>query len=117
MAALHGPDLSEGIELADIPVGGGVVGHADGTQVLLVRPDETEVLAVGATCTHYGGPLVEGLIADGQVRCPWHHACFDLRTGEAVAAPALDPLPCWRTERRGTRVVVAERLVRDRRRS
>jgi hypothetical protein len=70
------------------------------------------VFAVGATCTHYGGPLAEGVVAGGQVRCPWHHACFDVRTGEAVAAPAIDPLPCWRVERDGARVMVGERRPR-----
>src|SRR5687767_4616267 len=111
MSNLTGPDLLEGIELADIPAGGVVAGHAHGEAVLLVRTDGDEVFAVGATCTHYGAPLADGIVVDGQLRCPWHHACFDLRTGEAVAAPALDPLPCWRAERRGSRVVVADRLV------
>jgi NADPH-dependent 2,4-dienoyl-CoA reductase/sulfur reductase-like enzyme/nitrite reductase/ring-hydroxylating ferredoxin subunit len=87
-----------------------LLGHAQGEAVLLVRPADTdEVFAIGTTCTHYGGPLADGLLVGDLVACPWHHARFDARTGEAVAAPALNPLPCWRVERRGSRLVVAEK--------
>jgi len=104
---LSGPDLTKGVELADIPSGGMLLGHAGDEAVILVRPaGSDEVHAVGATCTHYGGPLAEGLLVGAEVRCPWHHACFDVRTGEAVGAPALNTLPCFTVERRGTRVVV-----------
>jgi NADPH-dependent 2,4-dienoyl-CoA reductase/sulfur reductase-like enzyme/nitrite reductase/ring-hydroxylating ferredoxin subunit len=111
--ALTGPDLSKGVDLADIPKGGTLLGHAQGEAVLLVRPTGAdEVFAIGPTCTHYGGPLAEGLIVGDQVRCPWHHACFNLRTGEAVTAPALESLPCWKVERRGSRLVLGEKLAR-----
>ncbi len=109
---LSGPDLAAGVALADVPQGGSLLGHAGGEAVLLVRPGGDHVYAIGATCTHYGGPLAEGLVTGGQVRCPWHHACFDVRTGEAVAAPAIDPLPCWQVDRRGDQVIVGERLER-----
>jgi apoptosis-inducing factor 3 len=88
---LSGPDLSQGIPLADLPDGGQVVGHTGGEAVLVVRRGE-EIFAIGAMCTHYGGPLGEGLVVHDTVRCPWHHACFSLRTGEAVRAPALNPV-------------------------
>jgi len=107
-----GPDLAEGVGLADIPEGGTLLGHVRDEPVLLVRPAGDEVFAIGPACSHYGGPLADGLIVAGQIRCPWHHARFDLRTGEAVAAPALEPLPCWETRRRGERIVVGERLTR-----
>jgi NADPH-dependent 2,4-dienoyl-CoA reductase/sulfur reductase-like enzyme len=45
------------------------------------------------------------------VRCPWHHACFSLRSGEALAAPALTPVSCWRIERENGRVLVRERAA------
>src|SRR6185503_19915605 len=77
--------------------------------VLLVQLSE-EVVAVGARCTHYKGPLAEGLVVGETVRCPWHHACFSLRTGEPVRAPALDPIDCWRVDRDGDRLMVREKL-------
>lgn len=105
------PDLVEGIALIDLPDGGKLVGRCGGEQVLLVRRG-TEVFAVGATCTHYGGPLVDGLVVEGTVRCPWHHACFDLRTGEALRAPAFSPLSCWSVKQRDGRIFVGEKLKR-----
>ncbi|HXT50219.1 MAG TPA: FAD-dependent oxidoreductase, partial [Thermoanaerobaculia bacterium] len=107
---LEGPDLKEGIALAEIADGGMVVGHADGKPVLLVRRGE-ELFAVSGRCTHYGGPLAKGLVVGDEVRCPWHHACFSLRTGEALRAPALSDLPRWRVERREGRVYVTEKLA------
>jgi apoptosis-inducing factor 3 len=102
---LAGPDLAAGIALDDVPDGGTLVGHAGGEAVLVARRGG-EVLAVGATCTHYSGPLGEGLVVGDQIRCPWHHACFDLRSGEAVSAPALNPIACYRVELRAGRVLV-----------
>ena len=103
------PDLTKGVPLASIPDGGKLVGMVDDEEVLLVRRG-TEILAVGAYCTHYHGPLAEGLVVDDQVRCPWHHACFNLRTGEALRAPALDPIQCWKVERSGENVIVKEKV-------
>lgn len=105
---LVGPDLAQGIALSDLPDGGKLVGHCGDEQVLLVRRG-TEVYATAATCTHYGGPLVEGLLVGDTVRCPWHHACFDLRTGEALHAPAFSPLACWSVEQRDARIFVGEK--------
>ena len=95
-----GPDLSSGIPIESIPDGGMVGGHVGGKPVILSRHGD-EVFAIGGQCTHYGGPLAEGIVADGTVRCPWHHACFDLRTGEAVRAPALNPVARWEISRDG----------------
>jgi NADPH-dependent 2,4-dienoyl-CoA reductase/sulfur reductase-like enzyme/nitrite reductase/ring-hydroxylating ferredoxin subunit len=104
-ATPRGPDLSEGIALAQLADGDKLVGHVGDAQVLLVRRG-AEVFAVGAECTHYHGPLVDGLVVDGTVRCPWHHACFDLRTGEALRAPAFSPLASWGVEQRDGKVFV-----------
>ena len=85
-----------------------LLGHVDDEDVVLARAGN-DIFAVGAHCTHYHGPLAEGIVVDGTVRCPWHHACFNLRTGEAVRAPALDPIACWRVERQGDIVLVREK--------
>jgi apoptosis-inducing factor 3 len=106
-AELTGPDLSEGIAEGELRDGAPVLGHAGGEAVVLVR-DGGRVHAVGATCTHYGGPLAEGLVAGGAIRCPWHHACFDLATG-APHGPALAPIACWDVEVRGGTIRVGAR--------
>jgi NADPH-dependent 2,4-dienoyl-CoA reductase/sulfur reductase-like enzyme/nitrite reductase/ring-hydroxylating ferredoxin subunit len=100
-----GPDLASGIPAADLADGGMLAGHVGDEAVLLARRG-TEVFAVGATCTHYGGPLADGLMVGDTVRCPWHHACFSLRTGEALHAPAFAPLARWIVEERGGWIVV-----------
>lgn len=105
---LTGPDLSQGILLSDFPDSGMLVGHVAGDGVLVVRRGE-EVFAIGSTCTHYGGPLGEGLVVGDTVRCPWHHACFSLQTGEQHRPPALAPVASWRVERDGERITVREK--------
>jgi NADPH-dependent 2,4-dienoyl-CoA reductase/sulfur reductase-like enzyme/nitrite reductase/ring-hydroxylating ferredoxin subunit len=89
-----GSDLAKGIAINDVPDGGTLLGHV-GDEAILVARRGSDVFAVGATCTHYGGPLAEGIVVGDTVRCPWHHACFDLRTGEALRAPALVPIACY----------------------
>ena len=103
-----GPDLTQGIAADSLTDGKVVTGHVGDDAVLLVRRGN-EHFAIGATCTHYGGPLAEGLIVGDTIRCPWHHACFSLRTGEAVRAPALTAIDCWSTDIRDGRVFVGER--------
>ena len=106
---LSGPDLGQGVSTAEIGASGCLLGHAGGEPVLLARAGE-ELFAIAAHCTHYGGPLAEGLLVGDTVRCPWHHACFSLRSGEALRAPALGPVARWRVERQGDRVFVREKL-------
>src|SRR5215470_9292357 len=104
-AAPSGPDLNKGIPLASIKEGGMLVGHVGGEDVLLVRRG-ADVFAIAPHCTHYHGPLAEGLVVDGTIRCPWHHACFSLRSGEATRPPALSALSVWQVEREGDKVFV-----------
>jgi len=103
----QGPDLTQGVAIADF-VDGKLLGHVGDDEVLLAQGGD-DIFAVGAHCMHYHGPLAEGLVTGEGVHCPWHHACFDLRTGEAVRAPALSPIACWNVERRDGRVVVKDK--------
>lgn len=102
-------DLTKGIALGELTAGTIVAGRV-GDDAAIVTKVGAEVFAIGAHCTHYHGPLAEGLIVGETIRCPWHHACFSLRTGEALRAPALDTISCWRVEQLGDRVFVRDKL-------
>jgi len=110
-APLDGPDFTKGVPLPDLADGAMLLGHALGEPVLLARHG-AEFFAIGAVCTHYSGPLAEGLLVGETVRCPWHHACFSLRTGEALRAPALNPVSRWRVEHKDGLLHVREKLAR-----
>jgi NADPH-dependent 2,4-dienoyl-CoA reductase/sulfur reductase-like enzyme/nitrite reductase/ring-hydroxylating ferredoxin subunit len=107
--ALAGPDLAAGIPIVQVPEGGMLAGHAQGQPVLLARSGG-EWFAIGAVCSHYSGPLPEGVMVGDTVRCPWHHGCFSLRTGEALRPPALNDVSCWRVEQRGDMVYVTGKV-------
>jgi NADPH-dependent 2,4-dienoyl-CoA reductase/sulfur reductase-like enzyme/nitrite reductase/ring-hydroxylating ferredoxin subunit len=102
-----GPDLTLGVELSEF-TGETLLGHVSDDDVLLVHSG-SEIFAIDANCSHYHGPLAEGLVVGESIRCPWHHACFDLRTGEAARAPALDSLAVWRVEHEGNRIFVRQK--------
>jgi apoptosis-inducing factor 3 len=104
--ALSGPDLGkDGAAASELKDGGMLLGHFKGEPVLLVRKG-TAVHAMGAKCTHYGGPLAEGVFDGSTVHCPWHHACFQPESGEAVEAPAIDPVVCYSVESHSGRLFV-----------
>jgi apoptosis-inducing factor 3 len=107
-----GPDLSLGIALTEF-TGATLLGHVGDEEVLLVRSG-SEIFAVDAHCSHYHGPLADGLVDGESVRCPWHHACFDLRTGEAARAPALSPIAVWKVEQEGSRIFVRHKREQPR---
>ena len=109
-----GPDFTQGVALTAIEDGAMLLGHAHGERALMARRG-AEVFAVGAACTHYGAPLEEGLLVEDTVRCPWHHACFSLRSGEALRAPALNPVTCWRVELLDGFAYVREKIDRAKR--
>ena len=99
-----GPDFTQGASPADF-TDGKLLGHVGEEQVLLVQQG-AEIFAIDAFCSHYHGPLAEGLVVGDGIRCPWHHACFSLRSGEAARPPALSALAVWQIEREGDRIFV-----------
>jgi len=103
-------DFSKGVPVGRIPDGAMIQGKLGDEDVVIVRRGD-ELFAVGAHCPHYGGPLSKGLVVDDELRCPLHHACFDLRTGEALRAPAFDSIPCWRIEQIGGTAFIREKLT------
>jgi NADPH-dependent 2,4-dienoyl-CoA reductase/sulfur reductase-like enzyme/nitrite reductase/ring-hydroxylating ferredoxin subunit len=78
---------------------------ANGTEILLSRVGGN-FHAVGAHCTHYGAPLVEGVLNGERVVCPWHHACFNVRTGDLQEPPAFDALPQYEVKVENDQVIV-----------
>ena len=109
-----GPDLTQGVPANEVPDNGMLPGHVGDDEVLLVRRGD-QVFAIGAHCTHYHGPLAEGLLVGETVRCPWHHATFDLRTGEPVRMPAFNPVACWNVELRAGKLFVTGKKAEQKR--
>src|SRR5216110_1534850 len=106
---LEGPDFEKACDTNTVADGGMLLGHAFGEPILVARRGD-DLFAIGATCTHYGGPLDKGLMVDCTVHCPWHHARFDLRTGEAIAAPALNNVACYKIDKREAQFFVTSKI-------
>jgi nitrite reductase/ring-hydroxylating ferredoxin subunit/uncharacterized membrane protein len=83
---------------------------AGGVPVMLVKQDGV-VRALSATCTHAGGPLDEGTLVDGCVKCPWHGSEFRLDDGTVERGPASVPEPVWDVRVAGGRVSVRSRAT------
>src|SRR5487761_401946 len=111
-ASPAGPDLSQGVMPSEFS-GDMLLGHVGDEDVLLGRSG-SEIFAIDAHCSHYHGPLAEGLVDGESIRCPWHHACFDLRTGEATRAPALNSIAVWKVEHEGNRIFVRQKREQPR---
>jgi NADPH-dependent 2,4-dienoyl-CoA reductase/sulfur reductase-like enzyme/nitrite reductase/ring-hydroxylating ferredoxin subunit len=105
-----GPDFALGVAADDLADGAVLTGHVAGKDAIMVRRG-ADVFVVGAYCSHYHAPLADGLVVGDEIRCPWHHACFSLKTGAATRAPAFDALRAWRVERVGDVYFVRERLA------
>jgi apoptosis-inducing factor 3 len=88
-------DLTQWVDVERVSDGGIVAGIVGEDRVFVWRNGD-RLRAYSADCPHLGGPLNQGIVVGASVRCPWHHACFDLTTGEATAAPAFDALLQYR---------------------
>lgn len=109
---LEGPDLGKGVATDSLRDGEPLLGHVGGEAAILVRVGR-DVHAIGANCTHYGGPLAQGLVVGNTLRCPWHHACFDLKSGAVLGNPALNAVPCYEVREEGSLVRIAGRVSAD----
>src|SRR6187402_450425 len=107
-----GPDFSQGVYASTLPEEGVFAGHVNGEAIIVARTDDG-IVALGGACSHYSAPLHEGLRVGDTINCPWHHACFDLKTGRALKAPALAPVARWKVEEEGGKVFIREALPEE----
>ncbi|TRY92537.1 hypothetical protein DNTS_024544 [Danionella cerebrum] len=89
-------DLQDG-QMKEVEVGG--------NKILLVR-NNGAFTAVGGLCTHYGAPLIKGTLIGDRVRCPFHGACFNTKTGDIEEFPGLDCLPKFKVKVESGKVYV-----------
>lgn len=79
-------------EVGSFPSEGETLRVNAGGVVMVVTCLNGRYYAFQEFCTHRYGPLSEGPISDGQVECPWHGSCFDIRTGKVTRGPARENL-------------------------
>lgn len=79
--------------------------EAGDAKILLARVGD-KCYAVGATCPHYGAPLIDGALVGSRIICPWHHSCFDAATGDLLDPPALDALPGYAVRIEGDEIFI-----------
>jgi nitrite reductase/ring-hydroxylating ferredoxin subunit/uncharacterized membrane protein len=101
-------DWTDALAVADLRDGKPTNVRVGTTDVLVFR-DGAAIHALANRCTHRGGPLDEGEIVDGAVRCPWHQSAFELATGEVVQGPASAPQPSYQVRTRDGRIELRSR--------
>ncbi|MGH7277445.1 MAG: DUF2231 domain-containing protein [Candidatus Rokuibacteriota bacterium] len=89
----------------DLAEGGRERVDVDGIRVLLSRRHGA-IFALAETCSHMGGPLVEGRLEGDSVRCPWHGSRFALADGRVLDGPATFAQPCFETRVLGGQIEV-----------
>ena len=83
--------------LDGFPAGELVRRSVDDVPLVVVREADGTIHALAERCSHLAGPLAEGTLADGCVRCPWHGSVFRLSDGWNVHGPATAPQPVFDT--------------------
>ena len=99
---LDGPDFAQGVPLEDLGEGSIILGQAAGEAVVLARTDGA-LFAIGAECTHYHGPLAEGMLVADTVRCPLAPCLLQPAHRRGIARPGAGPgrvLACRPTGRK-----------------
>ena len=81
----------------DIPLGKGKSIEVEGKMIAIFNIDN-QIFAMDDTCTHAGASLAEGVTEGHKVTCPWHSAEFDIKTGQALCAPAFEHLKTYKVE-------------------
>jgi len=91
---------------ADVPPGSSKLVVVAGEQIAVFNDNGT-FSALSNRCSHARGPLVDGIVKDGTVTCPWHGAQYDLRTGAALCAPARGPVSAYQVREANGVLLVA----------
>jgi naphthalene 1,2-dioxygenase system ferredoxin subunit len=78
-------------QTTDVPAGGLLKVSREGEDLVLYNLGG-EIYAIQEMCTHGDASLADGLVADDEIECPLHGACFSVKTGEVLVGPAEQPL-------------------------
>ncbi len=89
----------------ELPPGGKKLVEVDGRAVALFNVDGV-FYAIDDVCTHDGGPLAEGNLQGCEIECPRHGARFDVRTGQPLCMPAIEPVATHRITLRGDDIFI-----------
>lgn len=106
MTAYGGEVLQRVAQVSEFSSSKRLVRTVDSVELLLLLRGANEVIALHNFCTHLGESLERGRIMGGQITCPFHGACFDLRSGTALSGPAVASLHVFPACLRGDEVFV-----------
>eukprot|EP00994_Dinema_validum_P009649 NODE_972_length_1194_cov_77.732751_g734_i0.p1 GENE.NODE_972_length_1194_cov_77.732751_g734_i0~~NODE_972_length_1194_cov_77.732751_g734_i0.p1 ORF type:complete len:358 (-),score=101.59 NODE_972_length_1194_cov_77.732751_g734_i0:119-1138(-) len=91
----------------DVPEGTLKEFDVEGDNKILLAKEKGAVFCVSHKCTHYGAPLKGGVLSNGRVRCPWHGACFNVKSGDIEDYPGVDSLSTFPVRVENDRVIVS----------
>lgn len=96
------------VPLDELAAPGATIVDAGRQRIVVCRLGES-LFAVGGVCPHRGGPIADGDLIGAVLRCPWHGASFDVRTGERVRGPECRALKSFAVTEEGDELVIAVR--------